>query len=134
MFVNAQGPMPGMNFAFPDVCLTPTPVGPIPIPYPNIAMTTTKVPTQFNTLIMCMPAHNLTTTGTISMGDNAGINLGVMSGMDMGPDRAMLGSFTLFLGGPPATKMTMPTQQNGLSPNSFGMTLSPAQTLMLVLS
>ena len=26
----------GMSIAFPDVCKTPTPGGPIPIPYPNI--------------------------------------------------------------------------------------------------
>ncbi len=28
----------GVTIAFPDVCKTPTPGGPIPIPYPNIAM------------------------------------------------------------------------------------------------
>ena len=26
----------GMSIAFPDVCKTPTPGGPVPIPYPNI--------------------------------------------------------------------------------------------------
>jgi hypothetical protein len=126
--------MPGMDFAFPDVCLTPTPVGPIPIPYPNINMSVTAVPTQFNTFIMCMPAHNMTTLRTISMGDNAGVNLGVMSGMDMGPGGAMMGSATFFVGGPPATKLTMPTKQNGVSPNAIGMTISPSQIRMLVLS
>lgn len=30
----------GVTIAFPDVCKTPTPAGPIPIPYPNIAMST----------------------------------------------------------------------------------------------
>jgi hypothetical protein len=28
----------GVTIAFPDVCKTPSPGGPIPIPYPNIAM------------------------------------------------------------------------------------------------
>ena len=28
----------GISMAFPDVCKTPSPAGPIPIPYPNIAM------------------------------------------------------------------------------------------------
>jgi hypothetical protein len=28
----------GIATAFPDVCKTPTPAGPVPIPYPNIAM------------------------------------------------------------------------------------------------
>lgn len=27
----------GMSIVFPDVCKTPSPAGPIPIPYPNIA-------------------------------------------------------------------------------------------------
>ena len=39
----------GTTIAFPDVCKTPTPAGPVPIPYPNIAQSsdtasgTTKV-------------------------------------------------------------------------------------------
>ena len=28
----------GMSTVFPDVCKTPTPGGPVPIPYPNIGM------------------------------------------------------------------------------------------------
>jgi hypothetical protein len=28
----------GKTIAFPDVCKTPSPAGPIPIPYPNVAM------------------------------------------------------------------------------------------------
>jgi hypothetical protein len=28
----------GMSTVFPDVCMTPSPGGPIPIPYPNIGM------------------------------------------------------------------------------------------------
>jgi Domain of unknown function (DUF4150) len=28
----------GITTAFPDVCKTPSPAGPIPIPYPNVAM------------------------------------------------------------------------------------------------
>ena len=27
----------GTTIAFPDVCKTPSPAGPVPIPYPNIA-------------------------------------------------------------------------------------------------
>lgn len=30
----------GVTIAFPDVCKTPSPAGPIPIPYPNIAQST----------------------------------------------------------------------------------------------
>ena len=30
-------PAQGIAFGFPDVCLTPTPGGPAPVPYPNVA-------------------------------------------------------------------------------------------------
>ena len=44
MFGNSQ--MMGMDMGFPDVCLTPTPAGPVPIPYPNIGMGPTAIPGQ----------------------------------------------------------------------------------------
>lgn len=28
----------GFHLAFPDVCMTPTPMGPVPIPYPNVVI------------------------------------------------------------------------------------------------
>jgi hypothetical protein len=34
----------GICLGIPDVCLTPTPVGPVPIPYPNIALNSTANP------------------------------------------------------------------------------------------
>jgi hypothetical protein len=34
----------GIAFAFPDVCNTPTPGGPVPIPYPNIAQLADAMP------------------------------------------------------------------------------------------
>jgi len=42
VFVNNRG-VPhqnsgGMSIVFPDVCNTPTPGGPVPVPYPNIGM------------------------------------------------------------------------------------------------
>ena len=35
MFANTQ--LMGLDTGFPDVCLTPTPAGPVPIPNPDIA-------------------------------------------------------------------------------------------------
>lgn len=137
MFVNTQ--MPALNFAFPDVCITPipTPVGPVPvpIPYPNISLTGTALPftASMKTLVWGMPAHNMLTTGTFSNGDNTGIWLGIMSGMVMGPTRHLFGSTNLLMGGLPATKMLSPSGQNGLMPNSFGLTLSPSQVKVLSL-
>ncbi len=42
VYVNGRGiaaeDSGGQSIAFPDVCKTPSPGGPIPLPYPNIAM------------------------------------------------------------------------------------------------
>lgn len=136
VFPNTQ--MPGMNFAFPDVCLTPipTPAGPVPvpIPYPNFSNQPTFVPSQFTTLMTCMPTHNLLTMGTISYGDNVGVYMNPLSGMVMGPTRHLIGSFTLLIGGMPTSKMLMPAGQNGISPGALGMTIVPSQFTTISLS
>jgi hypothetical protein len=133
MFANCQ--MGGMNLAFPDVCNTPTPVGPVPIPYPNMAMGPTALPptASLKVLMSGMPAHHLGTSVPMSNGDNAGVAMGVASGMVMGPQRHTLGSFGVLVEGMPVTKMTSMTGQNGLSMNAPGVTLVPAQFKVLVL-
>ncbi|MEW5725128.1 MAG: DUF4150 domain-containing protein [Thermodesulfobacteriota bacterium] len=131
-FVNTQ--MAGLHFAFPDVCLTPTPAGPIPIPYPNLALPNTAIPSQFKVLITCMPAHNLMTTVPMSNGDNSGVSMNPVSGMVMGPTRHLMGSFKTMIGGMPVTKMLSPTGQNGMSPGAFGLSLAPSQVKVMVLS
>jgi hypothetical protein len=137
MFANCQ--MGGVNNAMPDVCLTPipTPAGPVPtpIPYPNIAMGPTAIPptTCLKVLLSGMPAHNMMTTIPMSNGDNAGVNMGVLSGMVMGPCRHMMGSFSVLMGGSPATKLTSMTGQNGMSLNVPGMTIAPAQVKVMIM-
>lgn len=133
MFMNGNGPMPGMHFGFPDVCLVPTPAGPIPTPFPNIALTPTSIPSQVKVLVMCMPASNLMTITPISNGDNPGVAMGVASGLVMGPGSAMMGSSNVLVVGPPASKLAMPTKQNGISPNTVGATIAPSQIRVLVL-
>lgn len=62
----------GVTQAFPDVCKTPTPGGPVPIPYPNIAMSSNtaqgsqKVKCDGNPI--CLENSNFST----STGDEAG--------------------------------------------------------------
>jgi len=77
MFGNSQ--MMGMDIGFPDVCNTPTPAGPVPIPYPNIALGPMGVPAAYTVLFMATPAHNLATTVVMTNGDNAGVAMGVAS-------------------------------------------------------
>jgi hypothetical protein len=133
MFANCS--LAGMDFGFPDVCLTPSPVGPIPVPYPNLAQLPMALPptTSLRHLISMMPAHNLSTTIPMSLGDNAGVNGGVLSGTVMGPARNTVGSAKVFTGGPPATRLTSPALQNQ-SNCPAGMTLVPSQCKVLILS
>ncbi len=69
----------GVTIAFPDVCKTPSPAGPIPIPYPNIAMSsdtakgTKKVKADGQS--MCTKDSNF----KMSTGDEAGAAGGVAS-------------------------------------------------------
>lgn len=134
MFVNGNGPISGMQMGLPDVCKTP--VGPVvvPVPYPNIAMTPMAIPTQFTVFTMCMPSHNMTTMVELTEGDEPGVLMGLISQLDMGTAACIFGSTNVFLGGPPATKLTSPTGQNGIVPNVPGITLSPSQTVFLALS
>jgi len=68
-----------MLTSFPDACKTPTPAGPVPIPYPNIAMSkdtskgTTTVKADGN------PINVKDSVWMMSQGDEAGSAMGVMS-------------------------------------------------------
>jgi Domain of unknown function (DUF4150) len=83
----------GMNTAFPDVCKTPTPGGPIPIPYPNIGQSsnTSGGPSSVKTdgqMPMTKEAKYMMSTG-----DEAGSALGVKSSKIKGPCEFMMYSF-----------------------------------------
>jgi hypothetical protein len=130
MFLNSQ--MMGMDMGFPDVCLTPSPVGPVPIPYPNIAMGPTAIPNCVNVLVMCMPAHNMGTVVPLTNGDNAGVAMGVASGTVMGPRRHLTGAFTVLINGMPATRLTSVSLSN--STNVPGARIVPSEPLVLLLA
>jgi len=120
-----------MNLGFPDVCLTPALV-PVPIPYPNIALGVMGVPAVYNVLYGGTPAHTLATMVPLSNGDNAGVNMGVASGVVMGPSRPLLGAMTHLVGGMPATRMTSMNMQN--LTNAPGVSLVPSQFKVLLLA
>ena len=130
MFANTQ--LSGIDMGFPDVCLTPTPAGPVPIPYPNIAAGPMGVPAVYNVLVMCAPAHNMATIVPLTNGDNAGLALGVASGTVMGPSRHLTAAFSVLVGGMPATRLTSVSLQN--STNCPGARIVPSQTKVLILA
>jgi hypothetical protein len=132
MFAKTQ--MGGLDFAMPDVCLTPVPPVVVPIPYPNISVPTTAIPSQVKVLTLAMPNHNLMTITPMTNGDNGGVNMNPMSGMVMGPSKQLMGSVKTFIGGMPATMMLRPTGQNGMSPGAFGASLAPSQVKVMVMA
>ena len=83
----------GMSIAFPDVCKTPTPGGPVPIPYPNIgkASDTSGGPTKVKTdgkMPMVKGAKYSKSTG-----DEAGTIGGMLSNVNRNVCEFMLYSF-----------------------------------------
>ena len=130
MFANTQ--MMGMDMAFPDVCLTPAGPAVVPIPYPNVAMGPTAVPSQIQVSVLAMPAHNMATTPPLTNGDNAGVAMGVASGLVMGPSRHLTAAFTVLWEGMPATRLTSMSLQN--STNAPGARLVPSQPKLLLLA
>ena len=89
----AHGGSNGMSPIFPDVCKTPTPAGPIPIPYPNIGKSadTSSGPTSVTTdgqMPMTQDAKYMMSTG-----DEAGSAMGVISNKIKGVCEFMMYSF-----------------------------------------
>ncbi|MGH7987391.1 MAG: DUF4150 domain-containing protein [Candidatus Binataceae bacterium] len=130
MFANTQ--MGGMNMGFPDVCNTPIAGVPVPTPYPNLSTEAMGVPAAYNILFGGTPAHNLMTEVPLSQGDDPGVELGVASGVVMGPTRQITGAFTVIVDGAPATRLTSVTLQN--LTNCPGVTLVPSQFTVLLLA
>ena len=98
VFANSRGVVHkgsgGMSTVFPDVCKTPSPGGPIPIPYPNIGMASnassgpTKVKTDGQMPMVKGAKYTMTS------GDEAGsAGGGVMSNSIKGEAEFMMYSF-----------------------------------------
>ncbi len=83
----------GVTLAFPDVCNTPTPAGPVPVPYPNVALSadaaqpSKQVKCDGNPI--CLQDSNF----SVSTGDEAGSADGVGSGTIKGKAEFVLYSF-----------------------------------------
>ncbi len=120
-------------FTAPDVCLTPLLV-PTPVPYPNITFSFFHIPSVFNVMFGVGLAENLNTQGTISLGDQPGVLGGIISHVFMGPDRYILGSLRVLVGGIFAMRLTSLVGMNGMPFNTVGMSVTPAQFRVLLLS
>ncbi|MEW6381911.1 MAG: DUF4150 domain-containing protein [bacterium] len=89
----------GVTIAFPDVCKTPSPAGPVPIPYPNIAKSSDtakgskKVKCDGNPI--CLKDSNF----SMSTGDEAGSAGGVVSSKTKGKAEFVNFSFDVMVEG-----------------------------------
>jgi hypothetical protein len=122
----------GQLMAEPDTCNTPTPAGPVPTPYPNLADPTLGTPPVENVLIGGTPSLNLDAEISLTNGDQAGVTGGVESAMIMGPAKFTEGSVTVMIGGSPAVRLTTPTSQN--QNNAMGVVLVPSQSIVMIMS
>jgi len=122
-----------MSMGIPDVCKVPVLGVPVPTPFPNIAMSTTHVPNVENVLIAGGPAHNLMTAGTISNGDEAGAEGGLLSSLIIGPDTYVLGSMSVIWGTAPGARLTSVTGHNGKPFNAPGIVMLPSQPTVMLL-
>jgi len=107
----------GTSPIFPDVCKTPTPAGPVPIPYPNIgkAADTSSGPSAVTTdgqMPMTKGAKYMMSTG-----DEAGSAMGVMSSKIKGACEYMMYSFDVKFEGQNVCRLGDPlfhNEKNGM--------------------
>jgi hypothetical protein len=108
----------GLSPSFPDVCKTPTPGGPIPIPYPNIAQSSDLADgskkVKFDGASVTLKGSNLSR----SMGDEAGTVGGVVSNVNMGKAQFVSYSFDVKVEGQNVCRLLDPTTNNMSSMNA----------------
>lgn len=124
----------GTCFAIPDVCLVPAPPAPpIPTPFPNTGMANQAK--KESKKVKFKGKGALTTESEIprSMGDEAGVNKGVTSGMNMDKVTYKKGTSKVKVEGKDTVHLTSMTGHNGSSANMpAGMQVAPSQTKVIV--
>ena len=86
----------GTTIAFPDVCKTPSPGGPIPIPYPNIAMSSDTAKGSKKVKMDGNPVCTKDSNFRMSTGDEAGsAGGGVVSNKIKGKAEFVMFSFNV---------------------------------------
>lgn len=120
--------------AFPDVCKTPAPPAPpIPIPYPNTAMLNQATKTSRKVKIMKKEAVTIKSEVPRTMGDEAGVAGGVVSGSNMDKMIPKKGSSKVKVEGLPLVYLTSMTGHNGVNANApVGLQVAPSQIKVIV--
>jgi hypothetical protein len=129
--------MAGDCAAFPDVCLTPSPGGPVPVPYPNLAKLVQGNVSTFSSKVKVLNMNVATVKSEILMssGDEPGVVGGVVSGVFKGPAKFIKGSTKVLVEGAMVAYHTTLICQNGVSNGNIppGVQVSPSQDKVTVM-
>jgi hypothetical protein len=115
----------------PDVCKTPSPGGPVPIPYPNVSQSaslskgTTTVKADGGMMIAIKGSEF-----SLSNGDNAGVAGGVKSSTFMKESTWILYSFDVKIEGENACRLTDKKFQNHENSADLGGELQPGLSVL----
>ena len=115
----------GVTIAFPDVCKTPSPGGPIPIPYPNIAKSSDTA--QGTSTVKCdgNPVCVKDSNFMMSTGDEAGSLLGVASNKIKGKAEFVNVSFDVKFEGKGVARALDPMLHNDKNTPPFPLIQGP---------
>ena len=113
----------GTSIAFPDVCKTPTPAGPVPVPYVNIAMSSNLTAGSTTVKIAGSPVALESSNIPMSSGDEAGSAGGVISGKFAGKLTWTTSSPNVKFEGKGVCRFTDVAQHNGNTGNTFTLSL-----------
>jgi uncharacterized Zn-binding protein involved in type VI secretion len=109
----------GIATAFPDVCKTPSPAGPIPIPYPNIAQSSDTAQGSSTVKVDGNPIMIQGSNFSTSTGDEAGSAGGVVSSLTKGKAEFVLYSFDVKVDGKSVPRLgDIMVQNKGSAPNT----------------
>jgi hypothetical protein len=116
----------GISIAtIPDVCKTPSPAGPVPIPYPNIAQSVTLTNGTTTVKGDKMMAANKGSKFALSNGDQAGTVGGVKSNVFMKEATWILYSFDVKLQGKGACRLADKMFHNSQNTVNLGGAVNP---------
>lgn len=123
----------GLCFAFPDVCKTPSPGGPIPIPYPNFGQVMQITKTANKVKFCNKEAVTKNSEIPMSQGDEAGSLGGVVSNVFINKVIYRKCSSKVKAQGHQVAYLTSMTGQNGTNANMpAGNQVAPSQVKVIV--
>ncbi len=116
----------GTTVAAPDVCKTPTPGGPVPLPYGNTALSRHTASGTKQVRVDRQPAMLKSSNFSTSTGDEPGTLGGIVSGKTRGKATPRSYSLDVKFEGQPVVRFTdLMVQNSGAAPNAAGIVSQP---------